>query len=78
MIKELFLTLTPPEKRNILEKRQAKKQRLAQFFGKSVVPAILHIFQKIGNPIRKSQVDDFGKDDFIWARRNFLRRLLQH
>lgn len=32
----------------------------------------MHIFQKIGNPIRKSQVDDFGKDDFIWARRNFL------
>ena len=38
----------------------------------------LHIFQKIGNPIRKSQVDDFGKDDFIWARRNFLQRLLRH
>ena len=37
----------------------------------------LHIFQKIGNPIRKSQVGDFGKDDFIWARRNFLQRLLQ-
>jgi hypothetical protein len=38
----------------------------------------LHIFQKIGNPIRKSQVDDFGKDDFIWARRNFWQRPLRH
>lgn len=36
LIKELFLTLTPPKKGIFWGKRQAKKQRLARFFEKSV------------------------------------------
>ena len=42
LIKELFLTLTPPKKGIFWGKRQAKKQRLARFFEKSVVENVRH------------------------------------
>jgi len=41
LIKELFLTLTPPKKGIFWGKRQAKKQRLARF-EKSVVENVRH------------------------------------